>query len=143
MDSMCAVAVGAILFAVVLLAVGAALVWQWARVGHREPAALYLVDEAAAFVLAALPSETADRLGEEGVASILEWSNYHSQVVVARSGVDVPVLGGPAAVSFVLERAAASGRPCEEEDVTAVLAAEAAYLVSIGAVGEPVEEGSP
>jgi hypothetical protein len=136
-----AVATGAILFAV-LLGVAAAMVWQSKRVGSRERA-VYVVDEAVSFVNGGLPDDTASRIGGDDVRSMLEWSVYHSQVVAARSGEEVPVIGGPAAVEYVCARAAEQGRSYAEEDVRMVLDLEAAYLVSIGAIGEMVAEEAP
>jgi hypothetical protein len=133
-----AVAAGAIAFAVLVLIV-AAMVWQANRRRDGEETALYLMDEATDFVVAAVAADVAGRLGEDGVRRILEWSTHHSQVVVAR-GDGPPVLGGPAAVDYVAGRAAASGRGYLREDVAAVLTAESAYLVAIGAVGDRVEE---
>lgn len=133
-----AVAAGAIAFAVLLVIV-AAMVWQGTRRSRGEAAVLYLMDEAADFVLAALAPEVAARVGEDGVRRMLEWSTHYGQVVVARSG-GPPVLGGPAALDYVVEESAASGHPHQRHDVAAVLEAEAAYLVAIGAIGDPVEE---
>ena len=75
--------------------------------------------------------------------SLLDWSRHHSQVVVARSGAEIPVLGGPEAVAFVAEQSVAQRPPrLDESLVRLVLDLEAAYLVTIGAVGEPVEEAA-
>jgi hypothetical protein len=136
-----AVAVGAILFAV-LLVIGAALVWQEARSGREPEPATYLVDDAIAFVHDGLPPELAERVSRDDVRSLLEWSRYHSQVVVARSGAEIPVLGGPEAVSFVNAQAALRGLDHTVGEITTVLDLEAAYLLSIGAIGDPVEEES-
>jgi hypothetical protein len=96
------------------------------------------MDEAVDFVMAVLAPEVAVRVDGSAVRRILEWSTHHSQVVVGRGGP--PVIGGPAAAEYVAERAVAAGEDCSREDVAAVLEAEAAYLVAIGAVGERVEE---
>ena len=132
-----AVAVGAILFAL-LLVIGAALVWQEARSGREPEPATYLVDDAVDFVSEGLPPEVAERVSRDDVHALLEWSRYHSQVVVARSGAEVPVLGGPEAAAFVAAQAAARGRLVSAEDVALVLDLEAAYLLAIGAIGAPV-----
>ncbi len=134
-----AVAVGAI-FLAVLLAVGAALVWQEAHSSGRPEQILYLVDDAVEFVMARLREPAAGRVTEDDVRSMLDWSMYHSQVVVARSGAAVPILGGPDAVAFVCRQSEEHGLGWQDEDVGAVLELEGAYLVSIGAVGEIVEE---
>ncbi|MCB2223079.1 MAG: hypothetical protein KQH83_02800 [Actinobacteria bacterium] len=136
-----AVAAGAILFAVLLLAV-AVLVWQSGRVGGPERAT-YLVPQAIEFVHGGLPADAAARLDAGDVRRILEWSRYHSQVVVPRSAEGIAVIGGPAAAAYVAEQAAAEGRRYDDGDLRLVLDLEAAYLVSIGAVGEIVEEEAP
>jgi hypothetical protein len=133
------VAIGAILLAV-LLAVGAAMMWQEARRPGRPEQALYLVDEAVEFVAARLREPVSGRITVADVRSMLEWSTYHSQVVVARSGASIPVLGGPEAVAFICRQSEERGLGWRSEDVAAVVDLEAAYLVSIGAVGEIVEE---
>lgn len=131
------VAAGAILFAL-LLVTGAAFLWQEARSTRRPERADYLMDEAVAFVHRGLPEPLGGSVSPEDVRSLLEWSRYHGQVVVARSGGEIPVLGGPEAVAFVHGRAAAAGLSLDEAGVATVLEVEAAYLVSIGAIGEPV-----
>lgn len=136
-----AVAIGAIFFAV-LLAVGAAMLWQEARSAGNPEQALYLVDDAVDFVHGGLPGEVAGRISADEVRTMLEWSMHHSQVVVARSGSAIPVLGGPEAVTFVVGQSETHGWGWNEADVSIVLDLEAAYLVSIGAVGEAVEEDS-
>ena len=135
-------AAGAVLFALLLVAV-AAFVWQGARSTRRPQRADYLMNEAVEFVHCGLPEPLAARIPPEDLRSLLEWSRYHGQVVVARSGTDIPVLGGPEAVAFVHDRAAVAGRPLDEHEVATVLDLENAYLLSIGAIGEPVEGEEP
>jgi len=139
---MSAVALGAIFFAVLLVA-AAVVVWRESRWRRSDPAAVYLMDEAVRFVHGELCPETADRLGADGVRVLLEVSMHHHQVVVGRDGPGPPVLGGPAAVAYVTEHAARSGRSVTTEEAAAVVEAETRYLASIGAVGEAVEEGEP
>lgn len=136
-----AVAIGAIFFAV-LLAVAAAMLWQEARSAGNPEQALYLVDDAVDFVHGGLPVDMAGRVSAGDVRTMLEWSMHHSQVVVARSGAAIPVLGGPEAVAFVWGQSETHGWGWDEADVEMVLDLEAAYLVSIGAVGRAVEEES-
>jgi hypothetical protein len=118
------------------------MLWQEARSAGIPEQALYLVDDAVDFVHGGLPGEMAGRVSADEVRTMLEWSMHHSQVVVARSGAAIPVLGGPGAVAFLLGQSEIHGWGWNEADVTAVLDLEAAYLVSIGAVGEAVEEES-
>ena len=139
MAAMGAVAAGAILVAL-LLAITAAMIWQEAGSRRRSEETLYLMDEAIAFVHGGLPPANAVRIGRDEVRLILEWSMYHSQVVAARRSDGSPVIGGPDAAGFVLEQAGLHGRALELKDVEMVLELEAAYLVSIGAIGGPVEE---
>jgi hypothetical protein len=50
------------------------------------------------------------------------------------------VLGGDAAVAYVLERTSRQGFDYEESVVREVLELQAAYMASIGAIAEPVAD---
>lgn len=135
-----AVAVGASLFALLLVVV-AAMVWQEARSSVRGTEPVYLLDEASRFVLDRLPEEQASRLGPDDVKTILEWGLYHTQVVTGREDDGPAVVGGGEALAFVIDRATtAGGDPYRPVDVAAVLDLETGYLAEIGAVGDRVGE---
>ena len=96
-----AVAVGGLLFAVLLL-ITAVMVWQGAR-RRRDPGpVLYVLDDAAEYVHERLPAQVRDRLDPADVGRILEWEmEYH------RTGAGPAVLGDGAAIEYVLQEAAA------------------------------------
>jgi hypothetical protein len=132
-----AVAFGAILFAV-FLAVVAVMVWQEARRAPDGGPAVYVLDDAAAFIGDRLPAERS--LSNGDIASILEWGLMHKQTIASRRDDAPPVIGGEDSVAYIGEHAADSdGRRYDPDDIATVLAFEAEYLVAIGAVGPPVE----
>lgn len=137
-----AVAFGAILFAV-FLAVIALMVWQEARRAPEGGSAVYVLDNAAAFIVERLPAERALSVGD--IRSILEWGLLHKQTVASRRDDAPPVIGGEDSVIYISEHATDSdGRRYDAGDIAAVLACETEYLVAIGAVGPPVEgEATP
>lgn len=128
-----AVAIGALLFAVLLVVVAALVLQERRPISSAEPVT-YVLSEASRFVWDTVPDDVAERLDVDDVTRILEWSVNYNQIELGRSH-DLPVIGMDDAVAWVaakLEGVAAA-------DVTAVLEAEKQYLVAIGAVGEPVE----
>ena len=132
------VAIGAILFGILLLVV-AAMVWQEMK-RLPEPQPVYVIEEAVPFVMGRLGDGPMARLDRDDVLRILEWEVFYLQgldVPRDHSERPAPVAGSPEAISFIVER---SGDRYEPADVAEVLAGEAEYLVGIGAVGSPVEE---
>lgn len=134
-----AVAAGAVL-AAVLLAIVALMVWQSARRRPVDEPAAYFVGEAAAFVYERLSDRALDGLDPDDVRLILEWQLHFHQVVAPRQNGVRPVLGSGDSIEYLIERGIDAGRTFDYLDLAEVIAAEAEYLVSIGAVGEPVEE---
>lgn len=134
-----AVAVGALLVAV-LLAIVAAMVWQEARRRPSGEPVVYVIEEASRFVHHRLPPAVAGRLGVDDARRILEWSLFHSQVLAVRRVGPPPVLGSGDTIDYVVERSRAAGYDYDPMDIGAVIAAEADYLFSIGAIGERAEE---
>jgi hypothetical protein len=129
-----AVAVGALLFAV-LLVVGAALLWQEAR-SNGEP--VYLLDDASRFAADRLSEDAAARLGIEDVERILLLGFEHRSIHAEA------VLGSGDAIEFVMERSKAErGDAYDPVDIAEVIAAESEYLAAIGAIGDRVEEDQP
>ena len=137
-----AVALGAMLFALLLLIV-AAMVWQEARKAP-DTSATYVIEEVVPFAYRGLSEGAADRLDLDDITRILEWEVYYLQGL-DRSGNGArpaPVAGSAEAVQFIIERCRVQGREYRAADVAEVLAQEAAYLVDIGAVGPAVEEST-
>lgn len=134
-----AVAVGALLFAVLIVVV-AALVWQEARRAAR-PVPEYLLDEAAAFVMDCLCADAASRLGIDGVADLLLWGFEERRSRASAGDGDPAVYGSGDILEALVERSRAErGTAYDPFDVAEVIAAESEYLAAIGAVGDPVTE---
>ena len=136
-----AVAVGALLLALLLLIV-AAFVFQGVRRSSVNDFAEYLVPEAAEFVRERLSERALSGLDVEDVRMVLEWNLHYNQVIGPRSTTGPMVLGSGDGLDYVLERAAESHRVLDPFDVAEVMAIEPEYLLSIGAIGGPVE-GEP
>jgi hypothetical protein len=140
MSGLTGVALGALLLAVFLGVLGV-MVWRNARERRIPAAPVYVIEDAAGFVAALLDGETA--LGRADIRRILEWEVYFLQMQARRShrlgGGDIVAGGTDQAVEYIQVQAAAKQQVAYSEDhIRAVLAGEAAYLKSIGAVGEVV-----
>lgn len=136
-----AVAAGAILTAL-LLAILAVMVWQGTKRSRGDEPAAYIVEDAAAFVWERLSEVARGRLSPSDVQSLLEWGIHYHQVVAPRDEHRHPVVGSGDAIEYLMDRGAAAGRSYEPIDIAEVIAVEAEYLLSIGAVGAPVETES-
>ena len=103
---------------------------------------LYVIREAVAFALRTMEPSARERLGKAGVGRILEWSAHYLQGLAVpaarRRGLRVVAGGAEGAISYIRESLLKKGFDYAPEDIAAVLAAEAQYLVSIGAVGDAV-----
>ncbi len=138
-----AVAVGALLFAVLLLIV-AAMVLQEVR-KHPTTEVIYVLEEVVPFVYRRLSDEALERLDRDDVHRILEWEVAYLQGRDRRATDNgpPPIAGSDLARDFVLARTAEEGLSYRPIDVDEVLAKEAEYLAEIGAVGPIAVEGSP
>lgn len=134
--------VGGLVLAGVLMIIVLAFSWQSWRRRRGDADALYILDEAAAFVHARLSPEAAVRLSRARVQRILEWQIEYQQVIAPRLGHHT-VLGSGDAMEHILERGVAQGVDFGPRDLAEVIAADVEYLVSIGAVGAPAEEAGP
>jgi hypothetical protein len=134
-----AVGAGALLLAVFLLVV-AVFVWQGARRSPATDYAEYVIPEAAEFVFDRLSDRALGYLALEDVRNILEWNLQYTQVLSPRATDEERVIGTGDGLEYVLEQAAARGETLEPFDVAEVMAIETEYLLSIGAIGLPVEE---
>jgi hypothetical protein len=135
------VMLGAAVLAIFLVVV-AALLWQEAKRRPGGDGPIYVVDDAVEFIVERLGDS---KLRRSDVKRVLEYEIFYLQGLAQKrrsTPVDV-VAGGPeAAVSYI------GGQIADRhvvsyplEDVRTVLELEAAYLQSIGAVGDPVEPG--
>jgi hypothetical protein len=116
--------------------------WQGARKSSELDPVEYLVKDAADFVHEHLEEATRERVTAATVLLVLEWQMHYQQVVAPR-GSTRPVVGSGEALEYVLERASEAGRNVDPVDVAEIMAAEVEYLLSIGAIGTPVEEEGP
>ena len=125
------VAIGAIVFSVLLVLV-AAMVWQEIKnVPEGHP--VYVIEEAVPFVMQRLGDDAHSRLDADAVLRILEWEVYYLQGLArANPSSPAPVAGSEAAIEFIVGRSAGSFEP---QDVAEVLDGEVAYLAEIGAIG--------
>ena len=141
-----AVLVSALLLALFLVLI-AAMVWQEAKRRSNTGPLVYSVDDAVDYVMDNVPSEVRGRLGKAGIRRILEWEVYYLQGLADRKPAqEVAVIAGGhgPAVEYIAEQIGERhGATYDEADIRAVLAGEAGYLTSIGAVGEPVREEQP
>jgi hypothetical protein len=138
-----AVIVGALLLAVFLVVI-AAMVWQEAKRRSAAGPLIYSIDDAVAFALESLDDEVRIRLGRAGVRRILEWEVHYLQGLAdGKRDREVAVVAGghAAAVEYIGEQIGRRhGMKYDDADIREVLACEARYLVTIGAVGEPAED---
>ncbi len=136
------VTAGALLLALLLLVV-ALMIWQEAKRRSLAGPLVYSVDDAVDHTLGVLAPDTRRRLGRAGVRRIIEWETYYLQGLAdGKRAKDVTVVAGgyQPAVEFIAERIAGQhGVDYTSEDIREVLAGEAEYLMSIGAVGDRVE----
>lgn len=131
--------VGGAILVLILLAVVAAFAWQGGKRFRGNEAVVYAIEDATRFVHTHLDPLTATRVTPARVRRILEWQIEYQQVVAPRSGVH-PVVGSGDAIEHILEQAAARGIDLDPIDVAEVIAADVEFLMSIRAIGAPVEE---
>jgi len=120
---------------------------RWA--GRHVPVAspVYVTSDAVEFSVDALEPEVLDRIGSSGVRRILEWSIHYLQGLAVpapqRRSLRVVAGGEGNAIEYIKVQLARRGHPYSPDDIAAVLACEAGYLATIGALGEPVGEEEP
>ncbi len=137
------VALVALLAAALLLAVGA-MVWQEAKRRPQGSAPTYVISDAVRFITARLDPEVAQRLRKPDVLRIIEWEVHYLQGLAQkdrRNPVETVAGGSDASIDYITSQIAqVNGVTYDRDDVAAVLRLEADYLMSIGAVGEQVEQ---
>lgn len=136
-----AVVLGALLFALLCLIVGV-LLWQEAKRRPQQPVGDYVVDDAIRFIDAQLDPAMRDRIGVAGIRRIIEWELHYLQGLAQkrrRTPVETVAGGSDASIDYIVTQIAqVNGVTYDRGDVAEVLRLEADYLLSIGAVGEPV-----
>ena len=142
MSAVTTVAFVGLLVAIFLFVVAAMLYQEAKRRDFADDGPVYVVEDAVAFITERLDPGLAERLRRSDVRRIVEWEVHYLQGLAQknrRNPVEVTAGGAPAAVDWIVERIATQhGVSYARGDVVAVLALEARYLESIGAVGEPV-----
>lgn len=128
----------------VFLFVVAALMWQEAKSRSFDEGPVYVIEDAATYIAERLDPSVAARLHHSDLVRILEWEIYYLQGLAQKrrsTPVETVAGGVDAAVAFITREVAEKNKVTyDSEDIAAVLAAEADYLASIGAVGAPVVE---
>ncbi|CAN5763517.1 hypothetical protein BH23ACT5_BH23ACT5_14830 [soil metagenome] len=146
MTAASAVTLAAFLVAVFLLVVGI-LLWQEARRRPGRPEPVYVIDVAVEYIADHLDTDTRGRLRGGGVRRIIEWEVYVLQGLAQRQRwrpVETLAGGSDESIDYIVDQiATVHGTTYDRSDVAAVLRLEAEYLVSIGAVGEPVAPEEP
>ncbi len=126
--------------AAIFLLIVAALVWQEAKSRTYDEGPVYVIEDAVDFVIEGLGATS--RLGRSDVLRILEWEIYYLQGLAQekrRTPVETVAGGDAAAVDYISAQIAEKNKVIyDSAEVAAVLAVEADYLASIGAVGAPV-----
>lgn len=122
-----------------LVVVGLAFYWQ-GSIQLPGSAVAYGVEDSIRFITPRLEEETRAVIGEKSVRRILEWEMKFVQDQLDSDPDRVVVIGGATATKYVLEQMTNQGFEYEPAIVTEVLGLQAEYMVSIGAVAEPVDE---
>ncbi len=127
----------------VFLVVVALMVWQEARRRPSYQALEYVVEDAVRHVVTRLGENS--NLGRPDVRRILEWEVYYLQGLAQedrRNPVETVAGGHQASVDYIASAIEARhGVSYSQQDIEEVLRLEADYLMAIGAVGDPVEQG--
>ncbi len=137
------VIIAAAFFLVALLAIAAIMAWQEARAGGQDEP-VYVINDAVEAVWEQLDPEVRQRVKRAGVRRIIEWEVHYLQGLAdrkaARQGITVVAGGDDRAVDYIVRQLGGRGFTYDPDDVRQVLAGEAGYLLSIGAVGEAAGE---
>jgi hypothetical protein len=124
------------------LGIIAALAWQEGRRRSFDIEPVYVLDDAVDHVVRLLDPSIFGRVGRSGILQVLEWEVRYLQGGPGVATDRAPVAGGHwEAVTAIVEWLREDGVTFAHEDVAAILAGEADYLVTIGAVGSEVTDG--
>jgi hypothetical protein len=125
-----------IVLGVIFLVVAGGFAWQEQR-SRAEDITIYSVEDSIAFVVARLTAATAEKIKEKDVRRILEWEvRYLQDPAVRRHGDETVIAGGLPSAEYAQNTLAAMGYPYDGPEIIEVLDLRAAYLESIGAIGE-------
>ena len=126
----------------VIFAIAAFVIGREARkLDSAPPQPVFDIEEAVAWVADHLPFDVSAVLTYDDVRRIIDWNlEYFRSRGVSSNGSGPHldgsvVVGGAETVEYVLARAIVSGNDYTPTQVHAVLEAQMAYLVAIGAVG--------
>jgi hypothetical protein len=133
------VAAGAVVFVIAAAVIGR----ESRRLDAVPPKPVFDMDEAVVWVADHLPYEVSAVLSYDDVRRIIDWNleYFRAQGVSSNGSGPHPegsvVVGLAETVEYVLARAIVDGADYTPVQVHAVLDAHMAYLVAIGAVGQP------
>lgn len=122
-----------------LIAIAFAFYWQ-GSIKLPGAAVAYGVEDSIKYITPRLSPATGTVIGHKSVRRILEWEMKFVQQQLDSDPNQVVVLGGDRALSYILEQTEEQGFQYEPEIVVEVLRLQAEYMVSIGAVADPVDE---
>lgn len=145
MSGFTSVALGGLL-AAGFLALVAILLWQEARRRVAGDEVVYVVSDAVGYIRENLAPEVYERLGDAGIQRVIEWELFYLQGLAQkdrRRPVETVAGGSDSAVTYICQQISRR-QPAgiTSDDIRAVLALEAQYLQSIGAVGERVDSAA-
>ncbi|MCP3994356.1 MAG: hypothetical protein GY722_04715 [bacterium] len=131
----------AFIFALGLLAllvvVGVAFYWQ-GTIRLPGSAVAYGVEDSIKYITPRLSDATRELIGAKSVRRILEWEMKYVQDQLDEDPDRIVVLGGEAALAYVLAETAEQGFDYSPEIVGEVMQLQAEYMESIGALARPV-----
>jgi len=134
-------------FVIAAVAVGSTT----AQLAVRSRRSVYDIEEAVVFVADRLPAEVTAQIGYDDVRAVLGWNLDYLEakgIASARTADDpgsgLIVVGDAEPLAWILGRVdeaqtPAPGAEVTDEQVAAILQANLAYEVSIGAIGEQVD----
>ena len=145
MSGFTSVALGGLL-AALFLALVAILLWQEARRRGSNEGLTYVVSDAVGHIRDNLAPKVYQRLGDAGIQRVIEWEIFYLQGLAQKDRlqpVETVAGGSDSAVSYIFQQIS-ERHPAgiTSVDIRAVLALEAHYLQSIGAVGEQVDSAA-
>jgi hypothetical protein len=132
----------------IVVAVAAVLVIREAgRIGRHPPPALFVLEDAYAWIVDHLPDEVAATLTTDDVERILELqTEFLERPTPPVTNGNGPTTGGPIIVGgteqvdYIVRRAGEDGEAYIPEQVQGVLDTQLAYLRFIGAVGPRADD---
>ncbi len=122
-----------------LIVIGLAFYWQ-GSIQLPGAGVAYGVEDSIKYITQRLEPETRAVVGEKSVRRILEWEMKFVQDQLDSDPEQVVVIGGESATRYVLDQLIGQGFEYEPGIVNEVLGLQAEYMVSIGAVAEPVDD---